>query len=412
MADITVNKGTSVILKYVEILSYIFLGLAVITSQFSIATSSIGIGGLIILITTRLILQKGIKFDYKTILFLTLAFIACQVISSVFSNDPAHSFNNIYRKISIYIVFFSAIITIDNVKNLQRFLAVFFIFTALISCIEITKFFIEQSSKPISEFRLEYYGYPITNGEIKMLILLIIIPLIISKTGFILNKLTLILLSLPLVFTFYLTNARNALLGLFTALVVYGALKNRYFLAGLVTVIVLFLLFAPLSVKERVMSIADINHPSNHSRFVMWDTGWKMIKDNLIIGIGDVDIKKAYEEYKKPEFHGEGSHMHNNVMQMALTTGFLGLVMWLGLMIVVSYKQIQAYLKTKQNEFLNIIAAVSICSMIAFQVSGLTEWNFGDAEFAAVMWFSLALGFIALNLHKKEPVNSLSQANA
>lgn len=395
----TALQNKSTVLKYIDILLYVFLGLAVITSQFSIASSSIGVGGLVILTAAKLFVDKNIKFEFKPILYLAGSFVLLQIISALFSNDKAHAFEQLYRKIPIYIVFFSAIIIIDSVKNLQRFLAAFFIFTALICCIEITRFLIDQSTKPLGEFRLEYFGYPVTNGEIKMLILLIIIPLIFTKADFILNKAILILLSLPLLFTFYLTNARNAVLGLITGFIIYGALKNRYFLVGLVLIIGGFLLLAPLPVKERIMSIADMNHPSNHSRFVMWETGLKMIKDNPIIGIGDVDIKKAYEQYKKPELHGEGSHMHNNVIQIALTTGLLGLAAWLIWMGYIFFRQIKLYISSKHNQFLSLMAVVSIASMFAFQVSGLTEWNFGDAEFAVVIWFNLGLGFIAYKLN-------------
>lgn len=397
------EKNTPV-LKYIEILSYIFLGLAVISSQYNIVSSSIGVGGLIILTTARIITDKSLSFVDKRLVWFALLFAAAQIISSAFSNDPAHSFDNIYRKISLYIVFFSAIITINNEKNLQKFLSALFIFTAIVSCIEIIRFYIDYNSvsgKPISEFRLEYYGYPITNAEIKMLIMLVIIPLIFSTYKFILKKIILIVLFLPLLFSFYLTNARNAFLGLVAGLVVYGIFKNRKFLTGLAVFLVLFIAFAPLPVKNRILSIADINHPSNHSRIVMWETGWKMIKDNPIIGIGDVDIKKAYEQYKKPEFHGEGSHMHSNMIQIALTTGFIGLAIWLVWMLYIFYRQILIYFASINFDFLNLIALSSLCSMIAFQVAGLTEWNFGDAEFAVVMWFSLSLAFVSFNLMNK-----------
>lgn len=400
------EKNTPVI-KYIEILSYVFLGLGVITSQLNIVSSSVGVGGLIILTIARIITDKSLRFEDKRLIWFAVLFIAAQVLSSVFSGDPAHSFNNIYRKISLYIVFFSAIITITNEKDLQRFLAVFFIFTAVISTVEIAQYVTDfktlSEGKPLSEVRLEYYGYPITNAEIKMLVLLIIIPLIFSTYKFILKKIILIVLFLPLLFSFYLTNARNAFLGLVAGLFIYGLLVNRKFLTGLVVFLVLFIAFAPLPVKERILSIGDLNHPSNHSRIVMWETGWKMIKDNAVIGIGDVDIKKAYEQYKKPEFHGEGSHMHNNIIQITLTTGFLGLVIWLCWMLYIFYRQVLIFFATKNYDFLNIMAVSSLCSMAAFQVAGLTEWNFGDAEFAVVMWFSLAMAFIVLKLKDLKP---------
>lgn len=388
--------------KYLKILLYVFLGFAVIGSQFSIAVSSVGVGGLIILIPVWCIVNKNVYYGGKYLMLLFLLLILSQGISSAFSADPSYSFTNILKKISIYIVFFAAIITTEDTKNLQKFLAVFFAVTAIVSIIETTRFIIDYNSitKPLAAFRLEYYGFPITNGEIKMLILLMMIPLMFMKKEFILNKWILVLLCLPVLFTFYLTNARNAILGLVTGLLTYGILKNKYFLAGVVIVIAGFLLLAPMPLKERVLSIADMNHPSNHSRIVMWETGMKMIKDNLLFGIGDVDVKKAYEKYKKPEFHGEGSHMHNNVIHITLTLGLLGLITWLGLMIYIFYKQVKIYIASKEDELLNILAVISLISMIAFQISGLTEWNFGDSEFAAVLWFSLALAFIAEKLHK------------
>lgn len=390
------------ITKYVNALFFLSLGLAVITSQYSIASSSVGIGGLIIITAFRLITERNIYKVDKGIIYLFLIYILVQVISSVFCSSPAESFNNIYRRISIYIVFFAVIFFIKDERRLQKFLAVFFIFTALVSTVEIIRYFMEYNSElPIFARRLEYYGYPITNGEIKMLIMLLIVPLILSKENFVLNKTLLIVIAVPLLVTLYLTEARNAFLGVFTGLIIIGALKNKYFLIGIIVIVILFLLIAPFPLKERMLSITDFHQRSIQSRFMMWETGIRIIKDNPALGAGDVDINKVYRMYKTPEFHGEGSHMHSNIFQIAVNFGLPGLAAWLLLMGYIFYRQIKIYIKTRQNKFLNIIAVSSLVSMAAFQISGLTEWNFGDAEFAAVMWFNLALAFLSWKLYNK-----------
>lgn len=334
------------------------------------------------------------------------SFILAQVISSALCGNPADSFDHIYRKISIYIIFFAAIFFINDTVTLRRLLVIFILFSTLISSIELARFtmdYIQSPPKTLSEFRLQYFGYPITNGEIKMAILLIIIPFFLMKNNYLMNKLYLALLSLPIFITFYLTNARNAFLGLFTSLVVLGILKNRYFLSGLIAITVLFLVFAPDTAKERIMSIADLNHPSNHARFVMWDTGIKIIKDNLMFGTGDVDNNMIYKMYKKPEFHGEGSHMHNNVLQILVNFGITGLAAWLALMVYLFYRQVKIFRQTASDELPNLLAVISILVMISLQVSGLTEWNFGDAEYAAVFWFGLALAYLAGKFHVTNP---------
>jgi O-antigen ligase len=287
---------------------------------------------------------------------------------------------------------------IKSAADLRKLLIIFICFSTLISTIEIIRFaleYIPNPTKPLSEYRLEYYGYPVTNGEIKMMILLIITPFFLVKKNYLLNKLFLALLTLPILITFYLTNARNAMLALFTGLIVIGLLKNKYFLVGLILIVILLLIFAPLPVKERVMSIVDLNHPSNHSRFVMWDTGIKIIKDNLTFGVGDVDINMVYRMYKTPRYHGEGSHMHSNAFQILVNFGITGFIAWMALMLYIFIRQVKFWFNTRKFEFLNILALISIVSMITLQVSGLTEWNFGDAEFAAVFWFNLALAFLA-----------------
>lgn len=390
-----IHKETA--LKYIDSLIVFFLCMGFITSQVSIASSSIGVGVSLGLTIIRLIIDRNVHFGDKTIIYLFMVFILLQIISSALSVHQAESFTSIFKKIVIYIIFFGSIFFIKDIKQLQKILAALIVFTAIISTIELIRFSIDYPSmtKHISAYRLEYYGFPITNGEIKMIILLIITPLFMVKKNHVINKVLLAICTTPLFVTFYLTNARNAVLGLFGGLIIIGLLKNKYFLIGLVAVTVLFLVFAPLPVKERIYSITDMTHPSNKSRIVMWETGYRMISDHLFFGTGDIDVNKIYRQYKTPEFHGEGAHMHNNLIQILLNFGIFGGLAWFALMIYIFIRQIKVYLKTRGNEFLSVLCISSIACMAAFQISGLTEWNFGDAEFAVVMWFSLSLAFLS-----------------
>jgi O-antigen ligase len=375
----------------------------------SVAASSIGIGGLILLTIFRLIYKRDdVKID-KILLILFGIFVLVQLVSGILCNDPADSFDNMYRKTTLYIIFFASILFIQSFSRLKKLLLALFLFSAFVSSVELARFavdYLPNQVKPLSEYRLEYFGFPLTNGAIKMMILLIIIPFIFLKKDYILKKIYLVLLSLPIMVTFYLTNARNAILGLFAGLVIYGLLKNRYLLGGLILLTGLFLLFAPLPMKERMLSIADINHPSNHARIVMWETGIKIFKDNPVLGVGDVDINKVYRQYKSVEFHGEGSHMHSNFFQILVNFGIIGLVSWLALMLYILFRQIRTYLSSRDSESVNVLAAISICSMAALMVSGLTEWNFGDAEFAAIMWFNLSLAFIAARFTERSNIGN------
>lgn len=382
----------------------VFLAGHVILSQWSVAASSIGQGGMIILAAVRLIADKNLYMPEKKLFYLFGALILIYILASAFSIDPANSFMN-SKRVFLFACFFITIIFIKNINQLKYILAVFFIFTALISIVELVRYFIEyyqERDVPIYDLRIEFYGYPITNGEIKMLILLLLAALIFTKEKFVFNKIWLVMISIPVFLSLFFTNSRNAFLGTFAGLIIIGFTKNKYFLAALIAVVILFLIFAPFALKERTLSIVDLNHPSNKSRIIMWETGLKIIKDYPVLGIGDTDIIKVYTHYKKIEFHGEGSHLHNNFLQVMATIGIPGFVVWLALMIYLFIKQIKIYFKTKGSPLLNTLALVSVTSMIAFQISGLTEWNFGDFEFAAVLWFMMALAFLAEKFYNNQ----------
>jgi O-antigen ligase len=166
--------------------------------------------------------------------------------------------------------------------------------------------------------------------------------------------------------------------------------------------IILFLLLAPHAVTDRMMSIADFNHPAIQARFIMWETGIKIIKDYFFLGIGDTDLMKIYNNYKIPQYNGEGVHLHNNFLQVFLLFGIFGFVIWLLMIGYITYRQIKIYLLTRNNDLLNILAVSSLACTAAFLTSGLTEYNFGDFEFAAVLWFTLALAFLAEKFYLKE----------
>jgi O-antigen ligase len=403
------SAGKDNILKYYRFLTFLFLGLAVISSQFSIASSSIGVGGIIILLAAGLFLEReSFRID-RNLLVLFGLFILAQLISSLFSTDPYGSVIQVLKRISLYSVFFAVIVFFKNREQLKKFLLYFFIFSAIVSVTELIRFaidYVPASDNALTEYRLSYFGYPVTNGQIKMMILLLIIPFMLVKENYIAKKYILLLLSLPILVTFYLTNARNAVLGIFAGLLLLGILRNRKFLLGLLTLVAVFLIIAPDGMKDRILSIGDFKHPSNVTRFVIWETGMKIIKDKPVLGFGEIDFKELYSRYKTPERHGESSHMHNTILQILVNFGLLGLLAWFLLMLYLFLNQLKVYFKTKNDEFLNILALVSVVSMISLQICGLTEWNFGDAELAAVFWFNLALAFAARKLGSLIPLKN------
>jgi O-antigen ligase len=87
--------------------------------------------------------------------------------------------------------------------------------------------------------------------------------------------------------------------------------------------------------------------------------------------------------------------MHDNAIHLLVTTGFAGLAAWLILMLYIFIRQIKIYRRTRGNDTLNSLALASLISMIAFQIAGVFDWNYGDFAFSFVLWIFISLAFLA-----------------
>ena len=75
---------------------------------------------------------------------------------------------------------------------------------------------------------------------------------------------------------------------------------------------------------------------SLESRINLWQFGWKVFKDYPLTGCGFRCVDLIHNQYIDPwpRFHGSIRHlkgMHNNLIQIAVDTGILGLTAWLGI---------------------------------------------------------------------------------
>ena len=88
-------------------------------------------------------------------------------------------------------------------------------------------------------------------------------------------------------------------------------------------------LFSSGAIKERLESFADFEDRTLQIRLQLWNGGWQIFKDHPIIGCGFkcVDtIFPKYPEHAKVLQRYKG--MHNNLIQMSVDTGIVGLVSW------------------------------------------------------------------------------------
>lgn len=401
------NKSYLLIL---EKLILFFFTLQLVAVNFSIAATSIGFGvssGLWVIymfLKRDFHIEKTIRKDIKIVLFLVLLFLVFDVISKIFAIFPEGNFWGIKRTF-LFLNFFIAITVIKSFKELIYLLLAVVLVTSLISVYEVIYYFATLSEELKSTewglIRINYFSYPLTEGQIKMIVFLLIFPILFYKTNtntIFDNKWVLISMIIPIFVSMFLTQSRNVYVALIICFVIFGLIYNWKYLIGFFIILTLVWFIVPQQYKSRTASIFDSGHQSNKTRLIMWDVGLKMIKDNPVTGVGEADkFEKVYELYKKidPNNPSEGTHLHNNFLMVAVTYGIPAFLVFIGIFAFIFWKQIKYYQITHQK-FQKLLILGCILNSIAFQVAGIFDYNYRDQKIIPLMIFTLAIPFVIM----------------
>jgi len=113
-----------------------------------------------------------------------------------------------------------------------------------------------------------------------------------------------------------------------------------------------------ITVTERAMSTFDEKDPSINTRLLIWKTTFEMIKDKPLLGSGIGTFRMNYLDYqadflqKNPgyiKYSGKAGEAHNEYLQMWAELGIIGLVIFIGI-ILIFYSLIIDYLKKNDND--------------------------------------------------------------
>ncbi len=145
--------------------------------------------------------------------------------------------------------------------------------------------------------------------------------------------------------------------------------------------------------RSRLLSIWDPYLPSNYTRLALWRAGWEMFKDHPVFGVGDIDLREYYIQYKRPYDKEIQGHMHNNFVHVLVTLGAFGFIAVIFLFVKIILLELKIYSERKTIPFISSYALGAIGCFAAFLFSGLTEMNFGDHEIITLVWFTFGLNF-------------------
>jgi O-antigen ligase len=199
-------------------------------------------------------------------------------------------------------------------------------------------------------------------------------------------------LLLALTFTF----TRSAWIGACVGIAILFLLRDFRLLGLLPIVLGAFLSFAPPALTARLYSTFSLSDPSNVDRVAMMKSGWHIIKDDPLTGVGPDMIMQVYPHYRdKTAVNERTPHLHNVPLQIAAERGVPALIVWIWFIVVLVrdfWRRRHSLYPSLSNTGLAVIGA-----MLA---AGLFEYNFGDSEFLMLFLVLVTLPYAA----EREPV--------
>jgi O-antigen ligase len=180
-------------------------------------------------------------------------------------------------------------------------------------------------------------------------------------------------LLLALAFTF----TRSAWVGACVGIGILFLLRDFRLIGLLPIALGGFLVFAPASLTARLYSAFSLTDPSNADRVAMIKSGFHIIRDHPLTGVGPDMVIQVYPQYRDPHaVNQRNPHLHNVPLQIAAERGLPALAVWvwfIGTLVRDFWRRRASDAPSLSNAGLAAIGA-----MLA---AGLFEYNFGDSEF-------------------------------
>lgn len=157
----------------------------------------------------------------------------------------------------------------------------------------------------------------------------------------------------------------------------------------------LFLLLAPVPLVHRAVSIADLRDTSNYDRVCMLAAGCSMIAERPLFGLGPDMVERRYPLYRPPTApRYQVPHLHNSFVQLAAERGLPALAAYLaltGASAWTAWRQLRRE-GGRRGPRADLYAG-ALLALLAFNLAGLFENNWGDTEVQRPLLFALALPY-------------------
>jgi len=186
-----------------------------------------------------------------------------------------------------------------------------------------------------------------------------------------------------------LSLTRNAWVGIAVALGLAALIWKSRALLGIPLIVVIAVAVLPSQVRDRIVSITNLEQPANRDRVAMIEAGMAMTAEHPLVGVGPEMVKKVYPEFRRPNaVRDRVSHLHCNPVHIMAERGLPALGMY-GLLLVVFGISVVRSLGNPRHPAPEAVTSC-LLAMVGLSVAGLFEYNWGDSEIWILTLFLLA----------------------
>lgn len=383
--------------KVIVICIFIF----VFCSTFSIALTQIAYYSAFIMWLFLIVIKKGKILKTPLDMFFGLYFLI-EVVTTILSLDRIDALLHIQKRLLLIPVVYLIVRFIDTREKVINLVTIFFISAIMIGIVSDFLIFKNFSQYAHYLLRFDSYNNPMTIGGLTMIVPLMLIPFALHpqtpKTQRMLAAVGISVTIFVLIFTF----TRSSWLGFFAGAIIISILKDKRILY-FIGILVLFLaIFGSSELHARFFSIFDPYAGYNAERLEMWAAGIQIFKKFPILGIGDIGFN-----YISPQFTSDGryyGHLHNNLLMWLVTLGVIGFMIVISLFVAIWRVFWKTNRAVKDDWLYGSVTIGALAVFVGFQVNGLFEWNFGDAE---IYFLFLMITGVVLSIQRLAENNSI-----
>lgn len=384
-------------------------------SLFDVPTNVLEILAILVIIliflkNKELFLKKLLKLP--KILTFSCALIIFGILLSIFFNNNQLTGLGILKGWFIVPMFFSfAVYTIlTSTADIEKIFTSIYLSVAAVATVAIFyKFFgITTYDNRLSAFYLSPNQLAMYLAPGIFFGLYFLLKAILQKDSF--KKLFLHTTPLTIIFiSLYYTYSYAAWIAILISLIftifILAPFKKQFFMFTFIIFICGVFLFISQKDSEKMTSLLDFSSRSSiASRATIWKVSTRLLKDNIIVGIGPGNFQSSYlamQKYYPPYLEWAVPQPHNVLLAFWLQAGFLGFIGFLFLLFFI-FTTLWQQLKDKKNAAL----AASLLGFFIYSIlHGLVDTTYWKNDLAFLFWICIfliiAIKKIELHIHMK-----------